>query len=153
CPEVTVLITSQLALHLAREREYPIAPLSFPVAWPGKKPADYLAYDAVALLRERARAVLPDFTVTEAHVEPIVGICSRLDGVSLAIQLAAARLKHLPPGSLLARLDQQMAVLTGGPRDAPVRQRTVRAALDWSYGLLSPAQQILFRRLAVFAGG
>lgn len=153
CPELTILVTSRSALHLAREHEYPLPPLSLPASQTGLTPAAYLASDSVALLRQCARATLPDFTLTEANADAVAAICARLEGVPLAIQLAAARLKYLPPATLLERLDQQLALLTGGPRDAPARQRTVRATLDWSYQLLTPAQQILLRRLAVFAGG
>jgi predicted ATPase len=153
CPQVTVLVTSQAALHLAREREYPVLPLALPTFATGTPLERYAACDSVALLQQCARAAQPDFAVTEANADTLAAICTKVDGIPLAIRLAAARLKHLPPATLLARLDQQLAVLTGGPRDAPARHHTVRATLDWSYQLLSPAQQALLRRLAVFAGG
>ena len=153
CPGLTILVTSRSPLRLAREREYPVPPLSLPTSQTELTPEAYLACDSVALLRQCARATLPDFTLTEANADAVAAICVRLDGVPLAIQLAAARLKYLPPATLLERLDQQLALLTGGPRDAPARQRTVRATLDWSYQLLTPTQQMLLRRLAVFAGG
>lgn len=154
CPTVTILVTSRVVLHLAREREYPVAPLTIPnPTQHPSEPSDLMTYDAVALFAQRARAVLPDFALTAANARVIADICVRLEGVPLAIELAAARIKVLPPATLLERLDQQLTVLTGGPQDAPERQRTVRATLDWSYGLLSPEQQALFRRLAVFAGG
>lgn len=153
CPTLTILVTSRAVLHLAREREYHVPPLTVPDPAHLPAPSDLLAYDAVALLAQSARAVVPDFTLTEVNAGPVAAICARLEGVPLAIQLAAARIKLLPPAALLSRLDQQLAVLTGGPQDAPERQRTVRATLDWSYHLLTPAQQALLRRLAVFTGG
>ncbi len=154
CPTVTILVTSRVVLHLAREREYPVSPLTIPdPSQHLSEPSELMTYDAVALFAQRARAVLPDFTLTAANARVVADICVRLEGVPLAIELAAARIKLLPPATLLARLDQQLAVLTGGPQDVPERQRTVRATLDWSYSLLKPGQQTLFRRLAVFAGG
>jgi predicted ATPase/transcriptional regulator with XRE-family HTH domain len=153
CPSLTILVTSRVALRLAREHEYAVAPLALPGVTSAPTPADVLGCDAGALLVQCVRAVSPDFAVTETNAGAVAAICARLEGVPLAIQLAAARFKLLPPAALLARLDQQLAILTGGPRDAPERQRTVRATLDWSYQLLTPPQQALLRRLAVFAGG
>lgn len=153
CPTLTMLITSRAVLRLDREREFVVPPLAVPDPLNLPARAEFLANDSVALLMQRARAVLPNFTLTEMNAHPVAAICARLEGVPLAIQLAAARLKLLPPGALLARLDQQLPLLTGGPQDAPERQRTIRATLDWSYHLLSAPQQRLLRRLAVFAGG
>lgn len=153
CAALTVLLTSRVALHLAREREYVVPPLSVPAPTDVWAPTDLLGYDAVALLIQCAQARAPDFVLTPANAHAVAAICARLEGVPLAIQLAAARIKLLPPVALQARLDQQLALLTGGPVDAPERQRTVRATLDWSYRLLSQPQQALFRRLAVFVGG
>ncbi|HEV2236973.1 MAG TPA: helix-turn-helix domain-containing protein, partial [Ktedonobacterales bacterium] len=153
CPLLTALVTSRTPLHLAREREYPVPPLALPDFASGASLARYLACDSVALLLQCARAVQPDFAVTEANADTLAAICRKVDGVPLAIRLAAARLKHVPSTALLARLDQQLAVLTGGPRDAPIRQHTVRATLDWSFQLLSTEQRTLLRRLSVFAGG
>lgn len=153
CPSLTILVTSRVALRLAREHEYAVAPLALPGATSAPTPADVLGCDAGALLVQCVRAVSPDFAVTETNAGAVAAICARLEGVPLAIQLAAARFKLLPPAALLARLDQQLALLTGGPQDAPERQRTVRATLDWSYQLLTLPQQALLRQLAVFAGG
>ena len=153
CPSLTMLVTSRVALRLAREHEYTVAPLALPDATAAPTPEDVLGCDAGALLAQCVRAVSPGFAVTGTNAGAVAAICARLEGVPLAIQLAAARFKLLPPAALLARLDQQLALLTGGPQDAPERQRTVRATLDWSYQLLTPPQQALLRRLAVFAGG
>ncbi|HEY7341295.1 MAG TPA: helix-turn-helix domain-containing protein [Ktedonobacterales bacterium] len=153
CPSLTICVTSRVPLRLAREHEYSVPSLTLPDPAVQITQADVLGCDAVALLVQCAHAVSPGFTLTDANVGAVATICVRLEGVPLAIQLAAARLKLLPPAVLLARLDQQLAILTGGPRDAPERQRTVRATLDWSYQLLTLSQQTLLRRLAVFAGG
>jgi len=134
-PELKLLVTSREQLHLAAEREYPVAPLREP--------------DAVALFLERARAVKPDFEADDAVPE----ICRRLDCLPLAIELAAARVKVLASAPLLERLEHPLPVLTGGTRDAPERHRTLRAAIAWSYDLLSEQEKTLFRRLCVFAGG
>src|SRR5439155_11307651 len=110
-------------------------------------------YPSVALFIARAQAVQPDFTVTNATAPLIAEICHRLDGLPLAIELAAARVRLMDPAAMLARLARRLPLLTGGARDLPERQRTLRATLDWSYALLAPAEQRLFARLAVFAGG
>ena len=110
-------------------------------------------YEAVQLFVERARAARPDLTLTRENASAVVEICRRLDGLPLAIELAAARVRLLPPGPLLARLDRRLSLLTGGPSDRPARQQTLRGTIDWSYDLLTPADQLLFRRLAVFVGG
>jgi len=133
CPNLKLLVTSRVALRLSGEREYDVAPLSEAAA--------------VDLFTERARAIVPSFEPDESVVE----ICRRLDRLPLAIELAAARVRILEPGQLLGRFEQRLPLLTGGPRDAPERQRTLRATIEWSYDLLEPGEQRLFARLAVFA--
>jgi predicted ATPase/class 3 adenylate cyclase len=135
CPNLDLLVTSREALHIAGEREYPVAPL---------RPAE-----GVDLFTSRARAVDPDFVADDAVSE----ICRRLDGLPLAIELASARVKALSTAQILVRLEQRLPLLTGGPRDRPERQRTLRAAIEWSHDLLSPAEQRLFAQLAVFRDG
>ena len=135
CPEVTLLVTSRERLHLAAEREYPVLPLR--------------ELDAVSLFHDRVRALGRDL----AETSEIAEICRRLDHLPLAIELAAARVKVLAPAALLARLEQRLPLLTGGPHDLPERQRTLRATISWSYELLAKDEQRLFARLAVFDGG
>ncbi len=153
CPHVKVLVTSRVALHVRAEHEYTVPPLAVPN--PKRLPnlTALSQYAAVALFIERALAVKPDFAVTNANAPAVAGICARLDGLPLAIELAAARVKVFPPQTLLARLEQGLGVLSGGARDLPARQQTLRAAIAWSYDLLPPAEQMLFRRLAVFVDG
>jgi predicted ATPase/DNA-binding CsgD family transcriptional regulator len=153
CPDVTVLITSRVRLRLSGEREVPIGPLGLAELdrHPGLE--DVAASDAVRLFVTRAEAVKPDFALTPENAVAVAEICRRLDGLPLAIELAAARVKVLPPSALLARLDHRLPLLTGGGRDLPERQQTMRAAIAWSHDLLRFEEQTLFRRLAVFAGG
>ena len=150
-PTTRVLATSRAPLRLASERVHPIAPLDLPT---GAEGVDrLLGIDSVALFVARAQAVRPEFTVTASNASAISGICTALDGLPLAIELAATRVGVLPPATLLTRLDQRLEVLGGGNPGAPDRHRTVRATIDWSYDLLESSEQILFVRLAVFAGG
>ncbi len=153
CAGVRVLVTSRAALRLRGERLYAVPPLALPDLTP-LRPLETLAqYEAVRLFIERARDVLPDFSVTDETAPAVAEICVRLDGLPLAIELAAARVRVFTPPALLSRLEHRFGVLTGGARDLPARQRTLRATIDWSYSLLSGAEQTLFARLSVFVGG
>jgi predicted ATPase len=153
CPHVKALVTSRTPLHLRIEKELSIPPLALPDL--RHLPAlDRLShYAAVELFIQRAQSTQPDFTVTAQNAPAIAEICHRLDGLPLAIELAAARIKLLSPHALLARLDRRLDLLTSGGRDLPARQKTLRSAIAWSYDLLAARAQALFRRLAVFAGG
>jgi predicted ATPase/class 3 adenylate cyclase len=151
--QLKVLVTSRAVLRLSGEREFPVPPLALPDRQ-HLPPLELLAqYAAIALFVERALAVKPDFQLTATTAPAVVEICARLDGLPLAIELAAARSKLFPPPALLARLRSRLTLLTGGPRDLPARQQTLRNTIDWSYALLDAALQTLFARLAVFAGG
>jgi predicted ATPase/DNA-binding CsgD family transcriptional regulator len=150
CPRLTVLVTSRERLRVAGERVFPVPPLGLPGAAAVHDPTDSAA---VALFLERARAVAPSFTVSQENVGAIAEVCRRLDGLPLAIELAAARVGVLSPRMLLDRIDRRLPLLTAGSRDAPARQQTIRDTIAWSYDLLTPEEQALFRRLAVFVGG
>jgi predicted ATPase len=152
-PHLWVLVTSRVVLHLRREREHPLLPLALPDPAHLPPPEGLAQYAAVALFVERAQAARPDFALTAANAPAIAEICARLDGLPLALELAATRVKLLPPDAMLARLSSRLQLLTGGPRDLEERQRTMRATIAWSAGLLAPAERTLFRRLAVFVGG
>ncbi|HUJ29762.1 MAG TPA: protein kinase [Candidatus Acidoferrum sp.] len=152
-PNLKILVTSRAALHVYGEHEFPVPPLALPDSR-STPPVEVLSqYPAVALFVQRAVAAKPDFELNRENAPAIVEICARLDGLPLAIELAAARIKVLSPTSMRTRLASRLQLLTGGARDLPERQQTLRAAIDWSYDLLSPAEQKLFRRLSVFAGG
>jgi predicted ATPase/DNA-binding CsgD family transcriptional regulator/transcriptional regulator with XRE-family HTH domain len=153
CPRLVVLATSRAALRLAGEHELPVPPLDLPDPEQGTEARALADIAAVRLFVERARAVDPAFALTTDNAAAVAAVCQRLDGLPLAIELAAARTRHLPPGALLPRLARRLPFLTGGRRDAPARHQTVRDAIAWSHDLLSHAEQVRFRRLAVFAGG
>ncbi len=151
--DLKILVTSRAALHVYGEHDFPVPPLTLPDA-KALPPLDVLAeYSGVALFVQRASAAKPDFELTQENAAAVSEICVRLDGLPLAIELAAARVKVLSPAALLARLASRLQLLTGGAKDLPERQQTLRAAMDWSYDLLNPAEQKLFRRLSVFVGG
>lgn len=152
CPRLKVLVTSRASLHLYGEQEFPVSPLALPDA-KHFTPTRLTAYAAIDLFCQRARAVKPDFALTPENATAVAQICIGLDGLPLAIELAAARIKLFSPAALLARLDQRLTLLTGGSHDLPTRQRTLRDEIAWSYDLLTPAEQKLFCRLAVFVGG
>jgi predicted ATPase/DNA-binding CsgD family transcriptional regulator len=153
CPALTLLITSRAALRVSGEHEFAVPPLPLPVergTWTFDQIA---ASDAVRLFVERAEAVQAGFRLTPANAWDAAEICRRLDGLPLAIELAAARVKVFPPRALLARLERRLPLLTGGPREAPARLRTMRDAIAWSHDLLDADEQRLLRRMAVFVGG
>jgi len=154
CPELRILTTSRTPLRIAPEREYALAPLDVPPISSDAGGAESLAqYPAVALFVQRAAATKGSFELTAENAPAVAGICRRLDGLPLALQLAAARLRLLDPATLLERLDHALDVLTSGPRDTHARQQTLRATIDWSHSLLTDPEQRLFRRLSVFVGG
>lgn len=152
CPALQVLATSRAPLRIRGEHLLPVPPLALPDP-AGTDPGALARAAAVALFAQRARAADPAFVLTEGNAAVAADICRRLDGLPLAIELAAARLRALSVAALLALLSQRLRVLTGGARDAPVRQRTLRDAIAWSVDLLPPKEQVLFGRLAVFVGG
>ncbi|SRR6266699_1196301 len=153
CPQLKMLVTSRSTLHVQGEHELSVPPLALPDLNQLPDPEVLSHSAAVALFLQCAQAAKPVFQITTVNARPIAEICVRLDGLPLAIELAAARLKLLPPQALLARLGQRLVVLTGGVRDAPARQQTLRNTIAWSYDLLDADEQWLFRRLSVFVGG
>ena len=153
-PALKVLVTSRSPLSVYGEREFPVPPLRLPD--PGCLPdrLDVLSEsEAVSLFVDRARAVRPDFRITKENAAAVAEICARLDGLPLAIELAAVRVKVLTPQEMLPRMEQSLALLTAGPRSMPARQRTLRGAIDWSYQLLDEPQRRLLAQVSVFAGG
>jgi predicted ATPase/DNA-binding CsgD family transcriptional regulator len=152
CPALQVLITSRARLHIRPEHVLPVDPLQVPATDAASQ--DSLGqYAAVRLFLERARAVHPKWTLTDSNAPAVAALCRRLDGLPLAMELAAARSYVLSPEALLAQMTRRLQVLGEGPRDLPARQQTMRDTIDWSYALLLPEEQALFRCLAVFAGG
>ena len=152
-PRLKVLATSRIPLGVYGEHEYAVPPLSVPdpKRLPGLETLSQ--YEAVRLFIERARAAKADFAVTNENAPAVAEICARLDGLPLAIELAAARVKLLPPSAMLGRLGRRLKLLTGGARDLPERQRTLRGAIEWSHTLLDEGEKTLFARLAIFSGG
>ena len=154
CPQLKLLVTSREVLHVRGETILPVPPLALPRADPKELSIDQLTQcDAVRLFIERAQAVKPAFIVTDENARVVAKICLRLDGLPLAIELAAARIKLLPPQAMLARLEHPLEFLTSGARDLPARQQTLRNAIAWSYDLLDENEQKLFRQVSVFVGG
>jgi predicted ATPase/transcriptional regulator with XRE-family HTH domain len=153
CPQLTVLVTSRAPLRLGGERQFPVPPLPLPDTASQSPPDSLELSPAVELFRQRAQAVLPTFELNATNAAMVARMCRRLDGLPLALELAAARVKLFSPQALLARLERGLQLLTGGARDLPERQQTLRDTIAWSYELLDGREQALFRRLAVFAGG
>jgi predicted ATPase len=151
-PGLVVLVASRTVLRLSGEYEFAVPPLAVPPPGAVRDAGALRGYPSIQLFAARARAEAPGFELTSRNLHAIAEICRRLDGLPLAIELAAARIRLLPPQALLARLDDRMSVLTAGPRDLPERQRTLRNTIDWSFGLLTPDEQALFARLSVFVG-
>jgi predicted ATPase/class 3 adenylate cyclase len=152
-PRMRILATSREPLHLSGEQELSVPPLSLPDAGHPVAPERLLRFESVALFVQRAAAVDPGFRITEANATAVVELCRRLDGLPLAIELAASRVKLLSPEAILERLEHRLELLTGGPVDVPPRQRTLRGAIEWSHDLLDEAERAVFRRLSVCAGG
>lgn len=150
CPQLRLLVTSRAPLHVSGEQVIPVPPLTLPLR---DMETEVIDAEAVALFVARAQAVHPDITLTEVTLPAIAEICRRLDGLPLAIELAAARSSLLPPPALLFQLNVRLPVLTGAARDQPARLRTMRTAISWSYDLMTDEQRDLFRRLSIFAGG
>ena len=150
-PRLKLLVTSRAVLRLSGEREFQVPPLAVPDGKVG--PEELARVPSVALFLQRAEAVKHDFAITAENSEAVAELCKQLEGLPLAIELAAARTKLLPPAAMLDRLGSRLDLLRGGARDAPARQQTLRTTIDWSYDLLEPAEQRLFARLAVFVGG
>ncbi len=153
-PNIKLLVTTRVVLHVYGESEFPVPPLGQPPADGGRLTAEEaMRYEAIELFVDRARAVQPSFALTDETAPLVVDICRRLDGLPLAIELAAARTRALPVAAIHARLDQHLSLLTGGSRDLPGRQQTLRGAIDWSYDLLEPADRRLFERFSIHSGG
>jgi predicted ATPase/DNA-binding CsgD family transcriptional regulator len=153
CPRLALIVTSRAALRVRWECELAVAPLPLPDSAAPAVAVDLAENPAVSLFVERARAVRPEFELSDQNAPDVATLCIRLDGLPLAIELAASQVRLLPPRTIAARLTRSsLGLLTGGARDLPARQRTLRAAVDWSYDLLSPAEQAIFRRLAIFPG-
>jgi predicted ATPase/transcriptional regulator with XRE-family HTH domain len=153
CPRLVALATSRAPLRVRGEQEYPVTPLALPAFEQMVTLEEAARSPAVRLFVERAQAASPTFALTTENASAVAAICGRLDGLPLALELAAPRIKLLPPSALLARLHHTLPLVTGGGRDVPARQQTLRATIAWSYHLLDEGVRVLFRRLAVFAGG
>lgn len=153
CPQLKIVITSRALLHVQAEHLFEVPPLPLPDRASWRDLEKLSSFAAIALFVQRARAVAANFHLTSANATAVAGICARLDGIPLAIELAAARMRHFSAPAVLAQLEKGFSVLQGQMQDAPMRQQTLRETIAWSYQLLEPAEQRVFRRLAVFAGG
>lgn len=153
CRGLTVLATSRAPLHISGEHEFPVRPLALPEPERTHASGEMMRSPAVTLFVRQARAVQPLFDVTDANAAAVAAICARVDGLPLALELAAVRMKTLAPGELDSLLGNRLGVLTGGPRDHPTRHRTMRSTIGWSHDLMPPEEQVTFRRFAVFATG
>jgi predicted ATPase len=153
CANLNVIVTSRAVLRVSGEHDFEVPPLAVPTRAARSSVADLARSPAVALFVQRATAVKPDFALTPENAVSVAEVCTKLDGLPLAIELAAARVRMLTPAAILERLESRFALLTGGARDLPARQQTLRATVEWSHGLLKPEEQTLFRRLAVFVNG
>lgn len=153
CPELKCIVTSRTPLRLRAEHEIPVPPLNLPSVLKSDEFTNLSQYTAVELFIQRAQAVNPDFTITNANAPAVAEICIQLDGLPLAIELAAARIKLLTPQAMLTRLEHRLDLLTGGTRDLPARHRTLRSAIDWSFNLLNENEKKLLRRMSVFVDG
>ena len=150
--DLKIVTTSRTILRLYGEHEYPVPPLALPDRRTSPSAAHLTQFEAVRLFVSRAQAARPDFALDDQNAPVVAEICHRLDGLPLAIELAAARIRALPPAALAQRMERRLPLLTGGARDLPARQRTLRDAIAWSYDLLEPDEQTLFRRMGVFRG-
>ena len=153
CPELRIITTSRTLLRIEAERGYALSPLALPQQATVESPESLMAYPGIALFVERAKVARSSFELTVDNAPAVVAMCRRLDGLPLAIELAAARIRLLSPEALLQRLDHALDVLTTGQRDRPDRQQTLRATIDWSHSLLTESEKRLFRRMSVFSGG
>jgi predicted ATPase/DNA-binding XRE family transcriptional regulator len=153
CPWLKLLVTSRAPLRIRQERQFPVSPLAIPDLARLPEVETMAYYSAITLFIERAQAVKPDFSLTQKNASTVAAICARLDGLPLAIELISARIKLLPAATLLERLHGRLMLQSDGLRDIEPRHRTLNAAIDWSYQLLSAEEQTLFRRLGVFVGG
>jgi len=152
-PQLKILVSSRIALNLHGEREFPVPPLELPQAENESAWENLIENESVILFVERARTAHPNFALTKDNASAVAEICRRLDGLPLALELAAARIKLLQPQAILTRLDDRLKLLTGGARDLPTRHQTLRNTLEWSYDLLHADEKTLYARLSVFVGG
>jgi predicted ATPase len=153
CPKVKVLVTSRVVLRVSGERDFSVPPLALPSPDRSLPLEDLASFEAIELFVARAESASAGFALSRDNGVAVAEICRRLDGLPLALELAAARVRVLHPAALRARLERRLPLLTGGASDLPERQQTLRWTIAWSHELLSPQEQTLFRRLAVFAGG